>query len=76
MQTFLSYAIFIIKRQKLIINKQKKDLTMKAMTRQYNTFNSSISFAPTRKWNKGLVYCNVLCHGSQKQQDKPKVEDY
>ena len=24
MQTFLSYAIFIIKRQKLIINKQKK----------------------------------------------------
>ena len=24
MQTFLSYAIFIIKRQKLIINKQKR----------------------------------------------------
>lgn len=76
MQTFLSYAIFIIKRQKLIINKQKKDLTMKAMTRQHNAFNSSISFAPTRKWNKGLVYCNVLCQGLQKQQHKPKVEDY
>ena len=49
---------------------------MKAMTRQYNTFNSSISFAPTRKWNKGLVYCNVICQGSQKQQHKTKVEDY
>lgn len=43
---------------------------MKAMTRQHNTFSNSISFAPTCKWNKGLVYCNILRQGFRQQHER------